>query len=296
MDIATTCPARRLGRRGFTLIELLVVIAIIAILVSLLLPAVQKVREAANRISCANNLKQLGLALQNYASAQGSFPPAYISAPYAVGWGWGSILLPYLEQDPLYGQLGVPSAIFGNGTTLATGTPLTQTVLKVFVCPSDTGPALNPFKQNHAKSNYRGIGGPNAPLVFIPNFDYGGVLYQNSKTRFADITDGTSNTLALGECFLDQSAGKVAAVWVGMADANAAGDGVFYISNVFWGVDSQDYRLNGPGPQAFSSRHTGGVQFNFCDGSVHFISDGVSPQTIQILAGRNDGLVTPSDY
>jgi len=283
------------SRRGFTLVELLVVIAIIAILVGLLLPAVQRVREAANRISCANNLKQLGLALHNYAGTLGKLPPAYMSAPFNVGWGWGALLLPYVEQKPLYDQLGLPSAPFAGGLDLALPTPATQTTLKMFVCPRDTGPALNPFKQDHAKSNYRGIA-PVVPAVFIPNQDYGGVLFQNSSVRLIDITDGTSNTIALGECMLDQSSGKVAAIWAGMADANAANDNLFYVSDVFWGVDDQDYRINGAGAQAFSSRHSGGAQFVFCDGSVHFITQNIDPAQVIILAGRNDGLVADGDF
>jgi prepilin-type N-terminal cleavage/methylation domain-containing protein/prepilin-type processing-associated H-X9-DG protein len=282
-------------RPGFTLIELLVVMAIIAILIGLLLPAIQRVREAANRVACANNMKQLVLALHLYADAKGSFPPAYASAPWGVGWGWGAYLLPYLEQEPLSTQLGLPNTPFGDGVQYAPATPLTQTNLAVFVCPSDTGPALNPFKEEHAKSNYRGMGGPVILAVFAPNVDCGGVLFQNSRIRLADVTDGTSNTIALGECSLDVSAGKVGAIWAGMAAAKAY-DNVVYISDVFWGVDTQDYRINGPGAQAFSSRHPGGLQFGFCDGSVRFISQSVDPETVIALAGRSDGLVVDVDF
>jgi prepilin-type N-terminal cleavage/methylation domain-containing protein/prepilin-type processing-associated H-X9-DG protein len=281
-------------RRGFSLVELLVVIAIVAILIGLLLPAVQKVREAANRASCANNLKQLGLALQCYLEDHKSFPSGYVSSPLGVGWGWGTMLLPYLEQRPLYKQLGLPGSTFGNGVNFADSTPLTQTQLPVFVCPSDTGPALNPFKQNHAKSNYRGVCGPTAPVVFTPNKDWGGVLFQNSTIRIIDITDGTSNTMALGECMLDQSSGKVGAVWAGMADTTNGT--VFYISHVFWGIDTEDYRINGPGAQAFSSRHSGGAQFVFCDGSLHWIGQRVDPVVATILAGRKDGQAVNEDF
>jgi prepilin-type N-terminal cleavage/methylation domain-containing protein/prepilin-type processing-associated H-X9-DG protein len=292
MFIAVPSP-RRCRRRGFTLVELLVVIAIIAVLIGLLLPAVQKVREAAARIQCQNNLKQLALGLHTYAGDTGSFPSGYTAPGFSVGWGWGSYLLPYVEQTPLYSALGVPTATFGNGVDLAPPTPLTQTRLRIFVCPSDTGPDLNPLKRNHAKSNYRGVCGPQLPLVFIPDQDYGGVLFQNSHIRLTDITDGTSNTLCLGECLVDPGTGKVGAIWVGM-DSSAGG--VVYVSDVFWAVDSGDFRINGPGAQAFSSRHPGGASFAFCDGSIRFLRDATDPRIAQVLAGRNDGLVPGGDY
>jgi prepilin-type N-terminal cleavage/methylation domain-containing protein/prepilin-type processing-associated H-X9-DG protein len=286
---------RVLSRRcfpGFTLVELLVVIAIIAVLIGLLLPAVQKVREAASRVKCANNLKQLALGLHNYALTHETFPPAYKAPGFEVGWGWGSFTLPFLEQQPLYNQLALPSSTFGTGMGPVPPTPLTQVSLAVFICPSDTGPALNPLKRFYAKSNYRGTNGPGAPLVFIPDFDYGGVLYQNSKTRLTDVTDGTSNTFLLGECMSDPTANKVAAIWAGM---DLSGP-VVYVSDVFWGMDTGDYRINGPGPQAYSSRHSGGVQFAFCDGSVRFISETADPSKVQYLAGRNDGQVISGDF
>ena len=285
-------PLRAHRCHGFTLIELLVVIAIIAVLIGLLLPAVQKVREAAARIKCQNNLKQLGLALQNYHGDFGSFPPAYRATFFGVGWGWGAFLLPYVEQQPLYNQLGLPNATFGNGVDLAPPTPLTQTRLSIFLCPSDNGPDLNTLKRNHAKSNYRGVCGPRDPNSYPWGSDMGGVLFWNSRIRLTDVTDGTSNTLALGECMLDVSTGKVAAVWVGM---ECSVGGFRYISDVFWSVGDGDFVINGPGAQAFSSRHTSGTSFAFCDGSVHFIGNAVRSTTVQVLAGRADGLL-PGDF
>jgi prepilin-type N-terminal cleavage/methylation domain-containing protein len=272
-------------RRGFTLIELLVVIAIIAVLIGLLLPAVQKVREAASRIKCGNNVKQLALALHTYADSNGAFPPGYKAPGRLVGWGWGAYLLPYVEQQPLYDALGLPGAIFGNGSGSAPATPLTQTTLSVFICPSDTGPDINAARRNHAKSNYRGVAGPKIPLSFTPNEDLGGVLFQNSHIRPEDIIDGTSNTFAIGECVLDVTAGKLAAIWVGM---DSSVNGTIWVSDVYWGLDGDDSRLNGPAPQAFSSLHVGGAYFGFCDGSVHFIRDSADPQKVLALAGRRD--------
>ena len=279
--------------RGFTLIELLVVIAIIAILIGLLLPAVQKVREAASRVKCQNNLKQLGLALHNYEGINNSFPPAYQASWYGVGWGWGTYLLPYLEQQNLYNQLGLPNAIFGNGVDQAPATPLLQTRLQIFLCPSDGSSDLNTLKRNHAKSNYRGISGPRDPNSYPWGTDFGGVLFWNSRVRILQITDGTSNTLAIGECYLDEATGKVAALWDGMEYSVG---GFRYISDVFWGVDDADFRLNGPGAQAFGSRHNSGANFVFCDGSVQYINNSVSGTTLMILAGRADGLVVPNDF
>jgi prepilin-type N-terminal cleavage/methylation domain-containing protein/prepilin-type processing-associated H-X9-DG protein len=286
-------------RSAFTLIELLVVIAIIAILIGLLLPAVQKVREAAARTKCSNNLKQIGLALQNYAGVHGWFPAAYINADTTAngaispGWGWGSIILPFIEQDALYKQLNFPPSLFGGGSNPANPTPTTSLLLSIYRCPSDTGPDLNDFRLNFPTSNYRAVCGFNDnDFLFVTNFDYGGVMYQNSKTRITDVTDGTSNTLAIGECMYDSVNGKWAAIWPGMFGIY---EGSIYISCVMWQVDDATADINGPAPQAFSSRHPGGAFFAFCDGSVRFFHEGGNIQNLEYLAGRNDGYIVNNE-
>jgi prepilin-type N-terminal cleavage/methylation domain-containing protein/prepilin-type processing-associated H-X9-DG protein len=305
-------------RLAFTLIELLVVIAIIAILIGLLLPAVQKVREAAGRLKCQNNLKQMILGMHNYHSAFDRFPAGFENpktTPYpdyfSSSWAWSSFLLPYVEQEGVARQLNVaentrpgvagtsPPAL-GIQSLQPSHLPnnLGQLRLSIFRCPSDTGPDLNPNRSNFALSNYRAVAGPYTYPGITRDMDFGGVFYQNSRTTLSSITDGTSQTLAVGECMFDTRTGKTACIWVAFSGwvPPGASSGTVRISDVMWWVDQSTARVNGTAPQAFSSRHPGGAMFGFCDGSVRFFRDSTDPNAVRFLAGRNDGTIVNVDF
>jgi len=316
-------------RSGFTLIELLVVIAIIAILIGLLVPAVQQVRAAATRAQCENNLHQLAIAAHNYYNDFRAFPPAYRTPDgptYSPGWGWGAILLPYMDQKPLYDALGLgknPPAQFGppggwvNDLQNPDPTPigiLEQTVIPTFRCPADSGNDLNDLRGYFATSNYRAVMGTISKTdtyygLAYGNMDFssstsppatsggpprsGGAMFQNSRVTIPMIRDGTSQTFLLGECKLDEttdpSSPWKAALWPGMRGVN----GSVYISDVMWWVDEGTAVINGSAPQAFSSQHVGGVHFAFCDGSVRFFYNATDPAIVRFMAGRDDGVPVP---
>jgi len=272
-------------RRAFTLIELLVVMAIIGILIALLLPAVQKVRAAAARIQCINNLKQIGVACHNYHDAQQSFPPGYLATvPYidgatdtTPGWGWGAYLLPYIEQDNLYHGIDLNQPLQNSAAI--------QTVVKLYLCPADELPegtfSITDTTQGTvataAPSSYAATVGSDASDVAD---EYGnGVFYRNSKTRIADITDGTSNTTLVGDRAWTMTQG----IWAGAPNLgvtragrrnpwpNATGTSpMLVLAHNNWVNITTD--ADG-GLDDFSSNHPGGANILFADGSVHFIHD-----------------------
>jgi prepilin-type N-terminal cleavage/methylation domain-containing protein len=290
-------------RAGFSLIELLVVIAIIAILIGLLLPAVQKVREAAARIRCANNLKQIGLALHSYENANDRFPPGYRDPrpeeQAGPGWGWLAFLLPYVEQSGLHAQIDPDRNVLGGGSDLTVPTAQTQTSVTVYRCPADPGAPTNANYDGHATASYRGVGwsrpktAPGSKGLMILNVhDPNGVLYRNSRTRIADVPDGLSNTAFAAEVCLDARRDKWGGIWAG---ANRKDQYGLWISGVIWAIDEGPFRLNGPDKWASCSPHPAGTGVLLGDGSVRFIRDNVVPRIPSDMASRAGGEVAAID-
>jgi prepilin-type N-terminal cleavage/methylation domain-containing protein len=304
-------PLRSPGcRSAFTLIELLVVIAIIAVLVGLLLPAVQKVREAAARTQCANNLKQMGLALHNFHDSYGHFPSGYLCPQpktdifyTAPGWSWAAQMLPYMEQQNLYQLINFTVPV-EDPSNLAIRT----TVLKLFVCPSDRSTGIftiyntsgAPMVQA-ATSSYAGNFGTGF-MYLVPPDQGTGVLFRNSQVRLTDITDGTSNTFVVGErgSFFTQApwAGAVSygteivtpGAPVSHTHIERATAQVLAHADPLHGFNASD-----SDPDDFFTPHTGVGLFFFADGSVRPVRIGTPVAIMDALATRSGGEVVNAD-
>jgi prepilin-type N-terminal cleavage/methylation domain-containing protein len=300
----------RQGRRlfAFTLIELLVVIAIIGILIGLLLPAVQKVREAANRTKCSNNVKQIALAIHNFDSTYGKVPPAFSGYGETVPGSTGSLeyfILPYIEQDAMYRQ--------SNGLASNVG----QNVVKVYLCPSDpSNTSANP---------------PNsAPGGFIQRDGYGSTNYlvnvevfepRGTSGIMTAMPDGTSNTVIIAEaykaCYNVGDGGWTQPAWAWCPAFNNPTYGSDVWANAAFGMDNDNWGSVGQrgadysnGSVAFSVQpqvnacnwyvtqtgHAGAMQVGMGDGSVRGVSAGVSLQTWVNACTPNDGNPLGSDW
>ena len=317
-------------RRAFTLIELLVVIAIIAILIALLLPAVQQAREAARRSQCKNNLKQIGVAMQNYHETHGLFPPGWVVPKDPTGAttdgnyrhsgrhpGWGLYLLPFIDHADIYakqpfqqGSTSISGCCPGGSWGIlqsASDANFLNKMLDVYTCPSDlqkvdvTGPG------GYGRSSYvacRGdqdMGGQDTSMSALT-----GIFYTNSNVDISQIKDGTSNTILVGEISDLQYYG-----WgctdTGNFNKGGLWPGVHQLK--FDDMLSRDTHANHPlnrstpvvgdlcnDADGFGSYHTGGAHFLLADGSVRFLSESIdsssSPRgTYQKLGNKRDGEV-----
>jgi prepilin-type N-terminal cleavage/methylation domain-containing protein len=322
-------------RPALTLIELLVVIAIIAVLIGLILPAVQRVREAANRTRCQNNLKQIGLALHTYYDTNGAFPPAFNYVPppptptpapvpgrpiildkldrppvgvydaiFAPGWSWAAYILPQLEQKALYDRINfaypVTSVFYYN---------LVTTTLAVYTCPTDTATgrfwvqdSTNYEVQEAATNSYAAcMGGFNGLFYTDPAYYGTGVFYKNSSVRVTDITDGTSATIAVGE----RAALFAQSAWVGIisnGSLRTTPGAPVYTADIlppsFMPVARVGAKvLNDPysQPYEFFSPHPSIGLFLFADGSVHALRQGLDISVFRALGTRAGGETVPGD-
>lgn len=296
--IRTPLPRRA---RGFTLIELLVVIAIIAVLVSLLLPAVQQAREAARRTQCRNNLHQLGIALHAYLDQMTVFPPGYVSAlnpdrsDAGMGWGWGSFLLPQLDQGPLAQQITFTRQI----ADPANASPRRQS-LPVHRCPSEVfSGTFTVVDQNGnavadvAHGSYVAINGNGGVSGGEDTND--GAFLRNIAFRDARIRDGLSNTFFIGE----RASSMSLSTWTGSVTNGvvtalrdpgvpqaAEHPAALVLGHCGPHLPNDPYVTDA---DATSSFHPGGVQFLFGDGSVHFIGSSISQLVYDALASRAGG-------
>jgi prepilin-type N-terminal cleavage/methylation domain-containing protein/prepilin-type processing-associated H-X9-DG protein len=297
-------------RRGFTLIELLVVLAIIAVLIALLVPAAQRVREAANRTSCRNNLRQIAIAVHHYHDQNGFLPPDSLvgrnwgTATQGQNWGyanwsWLARILPYIEKGDLYREANIPT------NTLEASQAWCAAAVKTYLCPSDNTISGAPRTDQWnlaprpiGQTNYKGVIGStwiysnearwnNQPPGTPDGLEYGnGLFYRNAfqkKRRFADAIDGLSNTFLIGEdvpeknrhCSWPYANGSTGTCSIGPNSKR---------------LDGSEYSPDDwPNVYSFRSRHPGGLQFALADGSVHFISDGIALTLYRALASADGG-------
>jgi prepilin-type N-terminal cleavage/methylation domain-containing protein len=292
-------------RNAFTLVELLVVITIIGILIALLLPAVQAAREAARRMQCSNNLKQIGLGLHLYHGTFNQLPAGWraydpsTGKPYALGkpgWGWAACILPYMEQQNVVNSMihyDKPIADTANAEVCAL-------VLSVFRCPSDTGEPTFAWTPDEgsgdtiaklATSNYIGVFGTEdvhkcGDVANGLQCTSDGTFFHNSAVRFADIRDGLSQTFIVGERTSDIGH----STWVGAPAGDECSPGII-LGSALATPNSTDEETHN-----FSSRHSTGTHFLSGDGSVRIVSQYMETTAFKALCTRAGGEVVSGKH
>ncbi len=297
------------GAAGFTLIELLVVLGIIAVVLGMLLPGIQGGREAARRTQCLNNMKQIGLALQNYHELWRVFPPGYVSEVDAggrdlgPGWGWAANLLPWLEQNALYRSIDFEQTVDSTYNSTA------SVRIGMMFCPSDLASEDAPVRDAEntvdlvvvPRGSYLGVYGTGS-IGDAPGRGTG-IFFRNSSIGVVDIVDGTSTTIMVGERSHRLSyatwSGRVPDGWVfktssfesGVPSDSFCDDGEPSWCMVLGVVGLKDGPRTPNHPRAhvddFASRHPGGVNFLWADGSARFVRDTIAPAVYQAIATRN---------
>ena len=280
--------------RAFTLVELLVVIAIIGVLVSLLLPAVQASRESARQASCANNLKQMGLAIENYQNSKQLYPPS-TNLDLTNNWSyleqhsWASLILPYQEQGNLFDTIN-----FERPLRHRDNLPIATTIISIYRCPTYTGPEFSEARPylhangDFAIGNYVAFSASDIPHIWEYNLEPEGVIYPVSEIRPADVTDGLSHTVLIAE-----SREEELRVWMdGLTAANTAlpeGENLnprraprrIALNYSPYYPDNGYYSEYGP-----SSMHPGGAYHLVADGSVRFLTDDIAPSNYVAFCTR----------
>ncbi len=300
----------RRGTAGFTLVELLVVIAIIGILIALLLPAVQSAREAARRMQCSNNFRQTALALHNYHSVHNTFPSgSQINEPNCSpaagnsrrGFNWGTAILPYLEQSGVYNKLDPNKATHESPNWAIDGV---GAVIPAYVCPSDPWgskrvnvtsfplPDRESASDDFGPTNISGIADTvswlcdvNCGASCTPTNAGDGVLFNYSKVSLAQVTDGSSNTLLLGEHTNGRSESFPGVPWANW-NLTDTSEGINGPNTLPGGAAKWDFYDNRLG-----SWHSGGANFALCDGSVQFLSESTDATVLKSLTTRAGGEV-----